>query len=59
MSLREDVKCMLNKGWKPKVPNQEELLKEAESQIKRGKSTGSVALDLKAIKKLKDDREER
>lgn len=59
MGLREDVKYMLDKDWEPKVPSQEEIEKQAEIQIKRGKSTGSVALDIKAIKKLKDDREER
>jgi len=54
MGLREDVKYMLEKDWEPKVPNQEEILKQAEMQIKRGKSTGSVSLDIKAIKSLKD-----
>lgn len=59
MSLRKDVKYMLDKDWEPKVPSQEEILKQAEIQIKRGKSTGSVALDMKAMKKQKDDGEER
>ena len=54
MGLREDVKYMLDKDWEPKVPTEEEILKQAELQIKRGKSTGSVALDIKAIKSLKD-----
>lgn len=59
MGLREDVKYMLGKDWEPKVPKQEVIQKQAEFQIKRGKSTGSVALDIKAIRKLKDDGEER
>lgn len=50
---------MLEKDWEPKVPSQEEIQKQAEIQIKRGKSTGSVALDMKAIRKQKDDGEER
>ena len=54
MGLREDVKCMLDKEWEPKVPTQQEILKQSELQIKRGKSTGSVSLDMKAIKSLKD-----
>ena len=49
MGLREDVKYMLDKEWEPKVPNNETILKQAKSQIKRGKSTGNVALDIKAI----------
>ena len=59
MGLREDVKYMLEKDWKPKVPKQDVIQRQAEIQIKRGKSTGSVALDIKAIRKLKDDGEER
>ena len=60
MGLREDVKYMLDKEWEPKVPTQEEILKQAERQIKRGKSTGSVSLNIKAMKSLKDkDGEER
>ena len=59
MGLREDVKYMLEKDWEPKVPSQEVIQKQAEIQIKRGKSTGSVALDMKAIRKQKDDGEER
>ena len=60
MGLREDVKYMVDKDWEPKVPSQEEILKQAELQIKRGKSTGSVSLDIKAIKSLKNkDGEER
>ena len=55
MGLRQDLKYMLEKDWEPKVPSQEEIEKQVEIQIKRGKSTGSVALDIKAIKKLKDD----
>ena len=54
MGLREDVKYVLDKEWEPKVPTQQEILKQSELQIKRGKSTGSVAIDIKAIKSLKD-----
>lgn len=59
MGLREDVKYMLEKDWEPKVPSQEEIQKQVEFQIKRGKSSGSVALDMKAIRKQKDDGKER
>lgn len=54
MGLREDVKYIIDKDWEPKVPSQETILKQAEEQIKRGKSTGSVNIDVKAIKSLKD-----
>jgi len=54
MGLREDVRYMLDKEWEPKVPTQQDILKQSELQIKRGKSTGSVSLDLKVIKSLKD-----
>jgi len=56
MGLREDVKYMLNKDWEPKIPSEEVIKKQAVAQIKRAKSTGCVARDVKAIKKLKDDR---
>lgn len=55
MGLRENVKYMLDKDWEPRVPSQEEIQKQAEIQIKRGRSTGSVSMDMKAIKKLKED----
>ena len=54
MGLREDVKYIIDKDWEPKVPSQEEILRQASQQIKKGKSTGNVALDRKAIKALKD-----
>ena len=58
MGLREDidVRHMLNKHWEPKVPSKEVIQKQAEAQIKRGKSTGSVSMDMKAIKQLSDDK---
>ena len=43
----------LNSDWEPKVPEQEVILKQAKAQLKKGKSTGSVDLDIKAIKKKK------
>ena len=58
MGLREDVKYQLNKDWEPKVPGPEEVLKQAKMCIERGKSSGNVALDIKAIKSLKKDKEE-
>jgi len=59
MGLRDDVKYMLNKNWEPKVPSGEVIQKQAEAQIKRGKSTGSVSMDMKAIDKLKHEDGER
>ena len=58
MGLREDVKYQLNKDWEPKVPSSEEILKQAKICMKRGKSSGNVALDIKAMKSLKKDKEE-
>ena len=57
MGLREDVKYIIDKDWEPKVPSQEEILKQAKSQIRRGKSTGSVFLDMKAMKKIEEDKD--
>ena len=57
MGLREDVKYIIDKDWEPKVPSQEEILKQAQSQIKRGKSTGSVALDMKSMEKIKEEKD--
>ena len=57
MGLREDVKYIINKDWEPKVPSQEEILRQAKLQIKRGKSTGSVALDMKAMKKIEEEKD--
>ena len=53
MELRKDVKYMLNSDWEPKVPEAEVILKQAKLQLKKGKSTGSVALDIKAMKEKK------
>jgi len=58
MGLREDVKYQLNKDWEPKIPTPEEVLRQAKMCVKRGKSSGSVALDIKAMKSLKKDKEE-
>ena len=59
MGLREDVRYMLHSDWEPKVPNEENILKQAEAQIKRGESTGNVRLDVDAIKSLNNKDEER
>ena len=56
MGLREDVKHVLNKEWEPKVPSGEVIQKQAEAQIKSEKSTGSVSMDMKAVKKLREDK---
>ena len=53
MELRKDVKYMLNSDWEPKVPEEKVILKQAKLQFKRGKSTGRVALDIKAMKEKK------
>ena len=50
MELRKDVKYMLESDWEPKVPEQEIILKQTKAQLKKGKSSGSVALDIKAMK---------
>ena len=56
MPLRPDVKYMLDKDWEPKLPSEETILKQAQIQIKKGKSTGSVALDIQAINRMKKDK---
>ena len=53
MELRKDVKRMLESDWEPKVPEQEIVLKHAKEKLKKGRSSGSVALDIKAIKEKK------
>lgn len=57
MGLREDVKYIIDKDWEQKVSNQEEILKQAKSQIRRGKSTGSVSLDMKAMEKIEEEKD--
>ena len=57
MGLREDIKNIVDKDWKTKVPSQEEILRQAKLQIEIGKSTGSVALDMKAIKKIEEEKD--
>ena len=53
MILRKDLDC------KDFIKNNYFIQKQAKLQSRRGKSTGSVALDMKAIRKQKDDGEER
>ena len=54
MGLRKDVKYMLSSDWEPKVPEEKVILKQAEAQLNKGKSTGNVALDVKAMKGKND-----
>ena len=56
MPFRPDVKYMLNSDWEPKVPSKETILKQAQILIKKGKSTGSVALDVQAMNRIKKDK---
>ena len=56
--LREDVKYYSNLHWEPKVPSDEAIVEQAVKQIKRGKSSGNVALDRKAMEKIKKEEEE-
>lgn len=58
MELRKDVKYMLESEWEPKVPEQEIILKQAKTQLKKGEASGSVALDVKAMR-VGDDRPRR
>lgn len=53
MALEIDVKYMLNKHFEPKVPKEEVILKQLEFQLKRGKSSANVLLDVKGLKNLK------
>jgi len=50
MELRKDIKRVLESDWEPKVPEEDVILKQAKAQLKKGKSSGSVALDIKAMK---------
>ena len=49
MELRKDVKYMLNCDWEPKIPEEEVILKHAKTMLKKGKSSGKVTLDIKAM----------
>jgi len=57
MGLREDVKYRFGEDYEPKVPDGQTILKQAQEQIKRGKSTGSMSLDIQAIKTLAEEEE--
>lgn len=57
MGLREDVKFIVDTQFEPKVPNERTILEQAKAQLRKGKSSGSPKLDLKAIKSLKEDEE--
>lgn len=50
MGLREDVKFQVKQDWHPKVPCEETIMQQVKSSLKHGKSSGSIALDMKAIK---------
>ena len=56
MGFKEDIKCnleveyMLNKDWEPKVPDEKTITKQVKGQLKRGRSSGNVSLDLKAMR---------
>ena len=41
---------MLNKEWEPKVPDEKIIIKQVKQQFKRGRSSGNVSLDLKAMR---------
>ena len=57
MGLREDVKYRLVVYYEPKVPYGKTILKQAQEQIIRGKSTGRMSLDIQAIKTLAEEEE--
>ena len=57
MGLREDVRYIIAKEYEPNIPDNQTILKQAKEKLKKGKSTGSVSLDIKAIKSLEDDEE--
>lgn len=63
MGFKEDIKCnlevdvkyMLNKNWEPKVPDEKTITKQVKQQLKRGRSSGNVSLDLKAMRDKDDE----
>jgi hypothetical protein len=63
MGFKEDIKCnlevdvkyMLNKDWEPKVPGEKIITKQVKQQLKRGRSSGNVSLDLKAMRDKDDE----
>ena len=52
MSLRDDVKHQLESSWEPEVPNEGVILNQAKKQLLKGRSTGSVSLDIRAMKEM-------
>lgn len=57
MGLREDVRYIVGKDYEPKIPEKQIILKQAKEQLSKGKSTGSIKLDVKAIRSSKEDNE--
>lgn len=57
MGLREDVRYIIDNDYETKIPDNQIILKQAKEQLKKGKSTVSVKLDIKAIKSLEYDEE--
>lgn len=49
MNLRKDVIYTSKIDWEPKIPSDNVILEQAKNQIKHGRSTGSISLDIKAI----------
>lgn len=54
MGLREDIKFQLKQEWHPRVPDARTIMQQVKGSLKHGKSSGSMALDIKAVK---DERE--
>lgn len=57
MGLREDVRLILDRNYEPQIPDNDTILKQAKKQLKNGKSTGNISLDLKAIKSFQEEEE--
>lgn len=57
MSLREDVKFVASRQFEPKIPNDNIILQQAKAQLKKGKTTGNMQLDFKAMKSLQEEQE--
>lgn len=57
MGLREDIKFILDENFEPRIPDNETILKQARKQLKNGKSTGNINLDVKAIRSFQQDEE--
>ena len=56
MSLRDDVKFEIKTDWHPNVPNEQIIIKQTQGQLRKGKSSGNMALDLKAIRNKDEGR---